>query len=78
MFVISGRTRNSSEQQLYRLTGVVIHSGQAQAGHYYSIIKDGRLVALLFLSDKVKLCEVLLSRYQNTFDINVSPFGRQF
>nr|CAB3267565.1 ubiquitin carboxyl-terminal hydrolase 48-like [Phallusia mammillata] len=32
----------TNEQQLYRLVGAVIHSGQAQAGHYYSIIKDRR------------------------------------
>ncbi|CAK8688756.1 unnamed protein product [Clavelina lepadiformis] len=37
------RTRHrTSEQQLYRLVGIVIHSGQAQAGHYYSLIKDRR------------------------------------
>ena len=27
---------------MYRLVGIVIHSGQAQAGHYYSIVKDRR------------------------------------
>lgn len=27
---------------LYELTGIVIHSGQANAGHYYSFIKDTR------------------------------------
>lgn len=29
----------------YELVGVVVHSGQAHAGHYYSFIKDRRLVA---------------------------------
>lgn len=28
----------------YELVGVVVHSGQANAGHYYSFIKDRRLV----------------------------------
>ncbi len=27
----------------YELVGVVVHSGQANAGHYYSFIKDRRL-----------------------------------
>ncbi len=26
----------------YELVGVVVHSGQAHAGHYYSFIKDRR------------------------------------
>ena len=26
----------------YELVGVVVHSGQANAGHYYSLIKDRR------------------------------------
>lgn len=29
----------------YELVGVVVHSGQAHAGHYYSFIKDRRYVA---------------------------------
>lgn len=28
----------------YELVGIVVHSGQANAGHYYSFIKDRRLV----------------------------------
>lgn len=28
----------------YELVGVVVHSGQANAGHYYSFIKDRRFV----------------------------------
>ena len=31
-----------SKQINYRLVGVVIHSGQATAGHYYSFIEDRR------------------------------------
>lgn len=27
----------------YELVGIVVHSGQANAGHYYSFIKDRRL-----------------------------------
>jgi ubiquitin carboxyl-terminal hydrolase 9/24 len=33
----------SSKQINYDLVGVVVHSGQANAGHYYSFIKDRRL-----------------------------------
>lgn len=29
----------------YELVGVVVHSGQAHAGHYYSFIKDRRYVS---------------------------------
>ncbi|CAH8569019.1 unnamed protein product [Schistosoma turkestanicum] len=29
-------------ENLYRLVGIVIHSGQANSGHYYSFIKDRR------------------------------------
>ena len=32
-------TQNSSEDW-YQLVGVIVHSGQANAGHYYSFIKD--------------------------------------
>ena len=31
-----------SNQINYELVGVVVHSGQANAGHYYSFIKDRR------------------------------------
>ena len=30
----------------YELVGVIVHSGQANAGHYYSYVKDRRFVAL--------------------------------
>ena len=29
--------------QMYDLVGIVVHSGQASAGHYYSFIKEKRL-----------------------------------
>lgn len=32
----------SANQINYELVGVVVHSGQANAGHYYSFIKDRR------------------------------------
>lgn len=38
-----GRTRHfTSESNMYELVGIVVHSGQASAGHYYSFIKDRR------------------------------------
>ena len=33
---------SSARQIQYELVGVVVHSGQANAGHYYSFIKDRR------------------------------------
>ena len=33
-----------NEQKLYELVGIVVHSGQASAGHYYSFIKVKRCV----------------------------------
>ena len=26
--------------QMYELTGIIVHQGQASAGHYYAFIKD--------------------------------------
>ena len=31
---------NSDSQHCYELVGIVVHSGQASAGHYYSFIKN--------------------------------------
>lgn len=40
-------------ENLYKLIGIVVHSGQANSGHYYSFIKDRRhckgLVCVFFL-----------------------------
>ena len=35
-------TSVTSTQIQYELVGIVVHSGQANAGHYYSFIKDRR------------------------------------
>lgn len=38
-------SHNTGSSQInYELTGIVVHSGQANAGHYYSFIKDRRSV----------------------------------
>ena len=44
--------------QMYDLVGIVVHSGQASAGHYYSFIKEKRLDQLMFarLILPVELC----------------------
>ena len=39
---------NAPEIQ-YELVGVIVHSGQANAGHYYSFIKDRRFVNIVLL-----------------------------
>ena len=31
-----------AKKQLFELVGIVVHSGQASAGHYYSFIKEKR------------------------------------
>ena len=36
-----------AKQINYELVGVVVHSGQANAGHYYSFIKERRYVSTL-------------------------------
>jgi len=33
----------------YELVGIVVHSGQANAGHYYSFIKDRRFVLFIII-----------------------------
>ena len=35
----------TSSRIVYDLVGVVVHSGQANAGHYYSFIKERRYVS---------------------------------
>ena len=39
---INAAVSTSFRQINYELVGVVVHSGQANAGHYYSFIKDRR------------------------------------
>ncbi|XP_077980970.1 ubiquitin carboxyl-terminal hydrolase 24-like [Glandiceps talaboti] len=38
--------RSSNYDDMYQLVGVVVHSGQANAGHYYSYIKDRRSTSI--------------------------------
>ena len=33
----------------YELVGVIVHSGQANAGHYYSFIKDRRCLSVTYV-----------------------------
>eukprot|EP00731_Ephydatia_muelleri_P019119 Em0011g1159a len=48
---VERRINTSSPKQLYDLTGIVVHSGQASAGHYYSFIKDKRSPAMSIAED---------------------------
>ena len=43
----SSSSTESSSNTVYQLTGIVVHSGQSNAGHYYSFIKDRRQDAVL-------------------------------
>ena len=36
----SRKGEDPAKQQLFELMGIVVHSGQASAGHYYSFIKE--------------------------------------
>lgn len=38
--------KDSDDQYFYELVGIIVHSGQANAGHYYSFIKNRRFVFL--------------------------------
>ena len=40
-------SENPAKQQLFELVGIVVHSGQASAGHYYSFIKEKQYVLFL-------------------------------
>ena len=50
-YTIEGLSRQEkdaapAEQKMYELVGIVVHSGQASAGHYYSFIKKKRCVCM--------------------------------
>ena len=47
MEITIGVSLPEAKQINYELVGVVVHSGQANAGHYYSFIKDRRQVLAL-------------------------------
>ena len=52
-YTIEGLSRQEkdaapAEQKMYELVGIVVHSGQASAGHYYSFIKKKRCVCIAF------------------------------
>ena len=40
--------RETTEQKQYELVGIVVHSGQASAGHYYAFVKEKRLVLIQY------------------------------
>lgn len=44
-------TRLRHKGAIYELVGVIVHSGQASAGHYYSYIKDRRYGVLHVVSN---------------------------
>jgi len=48
LYVTSSSAVNVSHIN-YELVGIVVHSGQANAGHYYSFIKDRRYGAFLLM-----------------------------
>jgi len=51
----------------YELVGIVVHSGQANAGHYYSFIKDRRYGIFHLL---IKKLLAIVSFYAGTLTVN--------
>jgi len=45
----------TDNQRYYELVGVVVHSGQASAGHYYSYIKNRQYVLFVYCSFNINL-----------------------
>ena len=52
-------------EQLYELTGIIVHQGQATAGHYYAFIKDKRWVwcchKTILIGHVISACGLVLS-----------------
>ena len=46
-----GAESEAGKPHLYELVGIVVHSGQASAGHYYSFIKQKRWALSHSLND---------------------------
>ncbi|GLD65557.1 ubiquitin carboxyl-terminal hydrolase 24 [Lates japonicus] len=56
----------------YELVGVVVHSGQAHAGHYYSFIKDRRPLRPAYPSRPSAIPETQMTEHYWTPQSNVS------
>ncbi len=55
-----------AKQRLYELVGIVVHSGQASAGHYYSFVKEKRFVLeTLHSSCGLDMCDTIVLEITN-------------
>ena len=50
----TSNSRREHPSTKYRLVGVVVHSGQASGGHYYSYIRYDLICSALQVADLVK------------------------
>ncbi|GFQ83735.1 ubiquitin carboxyl-terminal hydrolase 24 [Trichonephila clavata] len=65
-----------SGNSVYELVGVLVHSGQANAGHYYSYIKERRLDSGVQLSKWFKFNDISVEEFEmNDLTIEAECFG---
>ncbi|GIY96406.1 ubiquitin carboxyl-terminal hydrolase 24 [Caerostris extrusa] len=61
---------------MYELVGVIVHSGQANAGHYYSYIKERRLDSGANLSKWFKFNDITVEEFEmNDLTLEAECFG---
>ena len=69
----SNESNNQNEKEIeYELVGIVVHSGQANAGHYYSFIKGPKNNTLSIDQEIYELEQMNQSIDENNFDTNSS------
>ncbi|GFW12475.1 ubiquitin carboxyl-terminal hydrolase 24 [Trichonephila clavipes] len=74
--VPSSRNAQKSGNSIYELVGVLVHSGQANAGHYYSYIKERRLDSGAKLSKWFKFNDISVEEFEmNDLTIEAECFG---
>jgi hypothetical protein len=69
-------TGNDAEEIMYELVGIVVHSGQANAGHYYSFIK-GSAASEFSLSDEIHALEQMCQSNESVTSMNDSTMTNE-
>ena len=64
--------KDTLESHLFRLKGIVVHSGQASAGHYYSFIQKYRY-DIRIPNDKLSIATCILLYYFYDFPVCIAP-----
>ncbi|KAF8763443.1 Ubiquitin carboxyl-terminal hydrolase 24 like protein [Argiope bruennichi] len=75
--VVPGSTNTQKTGNcVYELVGVLVHSGQANAGHYYSYIKERRLDSGANLSKWFKFNDITVEEFEmNDLTLEAECFG---